>query len=181
MRVLSIDAKKQTIEELELEMHVNTMYTFFGSILIDEIAILERHMIYTDANALCNKSKPFFIGGMLVLGDALVVGREALEECDATITQQDLSTLVDANVNEFYTQTLELLAQTTTNLYRPFTVVQGGQKINLNIDWVLYTFNIADDATKKYFIHELKKVIDANESVENYMTKMAQLAINAAD
>lgn len=180
MKALSINPKNQNIKELDIAMHVNTVYTFFSSILIDELTTLDRHMIYCDGNALTNKCKPYFIGGQLVLGDAIIIGRDGLEECDATIPQQDLNTLIDYKVNSFYTEVLELLSKTNINLYRPFSVLEMGKKIELKVEWVLYTFNIADERTKEYFITELQKVVASNDNIQEYMQKMAQLAVNAA-
>ncbi len=180
MRALSIDPTKQAIEELDIEIQPNTVYTFFNSILIDELATLDRHTIYCDANALSNKGKPYFIGGQILIGDALIIGRDLIEDCASTIPVKDLEVLIDYEVNAFYTQVLDLLSLTDINLYRTFSVLQIDEKIELNIQWVLYTFNIADDATKMYFINELKKVLDSKGSVEDYMKKMAQLAVNAA-
>lgn len=180
MRALSIDPQKQSIEESDIEMHVNTIFTFFSSILIDELATLDKHIIYCDANALSNKCKPYFIGGQLLLGNVIIIGRDALEDCDSTIPKKDLNTLIDYDVNLFYTEVLELLSQTNINLYRPFAVLQNDEKIELTVEWVLYTFDIADDATKEYFINELKKVLASKVNVEDYMKKMAQLAVNAA-
>lgn len=180
MRALSINPQSQNIQELDIEMQANTLYTFFSSILIDELEVLDKHMIYCDANALSNKCKPYFIGGQLVLGEALIIGKEAIEDCDSTIPQKELEALIDYSVSAFYTEVFELLCLTNINLYRLFSVLQNGEKIDLNVEWVLYFFNIADDATKEYFINELRKVVDSKGSVEEYMAKMAQLAINAA-
>ncbi len=180
MRALSIEPKRKNIAELDIEMHPNTVYTFFSSILIDELATLEKHIIYCDGNALSNKCKPYFIGGQLLIGDALIIGRDTIEDCDSTIPLGDLKTFIEYKINAFYTEVLELLSETNINLYRPFAVLQNDEKIDLNIEWVLHTFNIADDATKEYFTNELKKALASSSSVEDYMKKMAQLAVNAA-
>ncbi|WP_457749300.1 hypothetical protein [Sulfurimonas sp.] len=180
MKALSIDNQTQKIEELDIMMAANTVYTFFSSILIDELPTLKEHIIYTDANALSERKKAYFIGEQLILGDALILGREDFNDSDAKITKEELASLISLHVNDFYTEVLDLIAQSDVNLYRAFTVEKEGEKIALNIEWVLYTFNIADERTKEYFINELKKVPMDKESVEAYMQKMAQLAMNAA-
>jgi len=180
MKVLSIDSTTQTIEERDIVMAANTVYTFFSSILIDELPSLKEHVIYTDANALSEKKTPYFIGEQLVLGDALILGREGFDESDVKITKKELSSLISLHVNDFYKEVLSLLADTDVNLYRTFSVEKNGEKIALNIEWVLYTFNIADERTKEYFINELKKTLENKEDVASYMQKMAQLAMNVA-
>lgn len=180
MKALTIKPQDQSIEEIEIEMQPNTVYTFFSSILIDELPTLDKHVLYTDANALSNKKKPFFIGGQIVVGDVLILGRNNFEDVHVSIPLKDLKTLINYDVPKFYVDSLELLAQTDVNLYRTFEVNYKDEKIQLNTEWVLYTFNIADDATKEYFANELKNVVQDKADVEAYILKMAQIAINAA-
>lgn len=180
MRAISLNPLTKSIEEVDLDMQANTIYTFFNSILIDEMASLNRHMIHSDANALSLKKKPYFIGEQIVIGDALIVGQNGLEEIDASIPLSDLELLVNYDVSPFYLEVLDLLSDTDINLYRTFEVSKKDEKLQLNVEWVLYTFNIADERTKEYFITELQKVVASNESVQEYMQKMAQLALNAA-
>jgi len=179
MKLLAIKAETQEVEEIDITMQANSLYTYFNSILIDELTPLNEHIIYSDANALSEKKKPYFIGEQLVLGDVLVVGRYDFEDRDVTIPKEELATLLKSEVSEFYLDVLELLASTDVNLYRSFEVSREKEKFSLNIEWVLYTFNIADTRTKEYFINELKKVLQENLNVEKYMQKMAQLAMNA--
>ncbi|WP_297432552.1 hypothetical protein [Sulfurimonas sp.] len=180
MKALAIDAQTQEVKEIELEMAANTLYTFFSSILIDELESIKEHVIYADANALSEKKNAYFLGEQLIIGDALVFGREDFNDVDAKIKQEELDSLVKRDVNDFYKEVLALLATTDINLYRAFEVQKNGEKIMLNTEWVLYTFNIADERTKEYFINELKKVLEADGDVAVYMQKMAQLAMNVA-
>ena len=180
MKAFSIHHETKEIEELDITMAANSVYTFFSSILIDELPTLNKHVIYTDANALSEGKTPYFLGEQLLLGDALILGREDFNDVDALISQEDLGALLNVHVNDFYTEVLALISSSDINLYRTFTVEKNGEKIALNVEWVLYTFNIADERTKEYFINELKKVITAQEGIEAYMQKMAQLAMNAA-
>lgn len=179
MLALSINNSTQEIEELEIEMKANTVYTFFNSILIDEIQTLANHLIFTDANALSESKPACFLGEQLILGDALIIGQNGLEEVDAYIPKAELQELINYDIPKFYQDTLALLSKSDVNLYRTFEVIQSSEKLSLNLEWVLYTFNIADDRTKEYFLTELQKVLDTKESVEKYIKKMAQLAINA--
>jgi len=181
MQALTINPLTQEIQEVDIEMKANTLYSFFNSILIDELESINEHVIYSDANALSEKKPAYFIGEQLVLGDALILGRFDFDDVDVKITKEELASLLNYELNAFYTVVLELLAATDINLYRTFMVQKNGEQIALNTEWVLYTFNIADERTKEYFVDELKKVLDAGESVEEYMQKMAQLAMNAAE
>lgn len=180
MKALSIDNNTQAVKELDIQMAANTVYTFFSSILIDELESLKEHVIYADANALSERKKPYFVGEQLILGDALILGREDFNDTDARITADELKSLIITEVNDFYKEVLALISKTDVNLYRTFSVEKNGEKILLNIEWVLYTFNIADERTKEYFINELKKVLETKSDVSEYMQKMAQLAMNAA-
>ena len=179
MKAFSINSSSKEIQELDIEMKANTTYTFFSSILIDETLTLQNHIIYTDANALSEHKPAFFMGEQLLLGKALIIGKNGLEESDVTIPQDTLEEIINYDIPEFYKNSLKLLAKSDINLYRNFTVLQGNEKLALNTEWVLYTFNIADERTKEYFLNELQKTLQANESVEAYIQKMATLAIKS--
>ncbi len=179
MKALTLNPQTQEISEIDLEMKANTVYTFFSSILIDELESISEHIIYADANALSEKKRAYFIGDQLVLGDALILGRVDFNDVDVKIPKEELSTLVSYEVNEFYQKVLGLFSSTDINLYQTFEVEKNGEKIALNAEWVLYAFNMADGKTKEYFIDELQKVLDAGKSVEAYVQKMAQLAMKA--
>ncbi|MFK5938670.1 MAG: hypothetical protein QM497_09785 [Sulfurimonas sp.] len=180
MQAITIKPQIKEINSIEIEMKANTVFSFFNSILTDEIETLQNHLIYTDANALSQKKPAYFVGEQLLLGDAFIIGRNGLEETDAYIPQTELQELLNYDVPQFYQDTLDLLSQSDVNLYRNFDVMQGSEKLSLNLEWVLYTFNIADNRTKEYFIGELTKSLQAKENTEAYIKKMAQLAINAA-
>ena len=180
MRAITIDVNKQNLSEIDIEMQANTVYTFFNSILIDELGTLNQHMIYSDANALSLKKTPYFIGGQLVMGDVLITGQNEFEDTQVTIPTKDLELLLNYDVSPFYLEVLDLLASSEMNLYRTFELIHKDENIQLNLEWLLHIFNIADDKTKDYFIDELKKVIDSKESVEEYIYKMSALAINAS-
>ena len=180
MKAYTVNETTLEIEELEIEMQANTTYSFFGSILIDELEGLNQHMIYADANALSEGKNAYFIGEQLVLGKSLIIGKEEFTDLDVSIPKEDLESLIKKDVNEFYKAVLKELSTTDLNLYRTFLVEKKGESIPLNTEWVLYTFNIADDSTKEYFLAELQKTLNAKENVEAFMQKMATLAINAA-
>ena len=180
MKALSINPATKQIEEIDIEMKANTVYSFFNSILIDELSLLNQHTVYCDANALSQQKEAYFLGELLIVGEGLIVGLIGMEESDANIPQDELQKLINHDVNDFYQDVLSLLAQSDVNLYRTFEVQQDGELLHLNTEWVLYTFDMADDRTKEYFINELRKSIDAGEETFEYLKKMAQLAINAA-
>jgi len=179
MKALSIHPSSHEIKEIDIEMQANTVYSFFNSILIDELTTLNQHIIYSDANALCENKNAYFLGEQLIIGDALIVGQNSLNEKDVSISKKEIESLLTHEINDFYKEALSLLCSSDINLYRTFAVDSSTEKIALNTEWVLYTFNIADERTKEYFLVELTKVLNEKESVEEYMKKMAQLAINA--
>jgi hypothetical protein len=180
LKALSINPETEQIEAIDIEMKANTIYSFFNSILIDELTSLNQHTVYSDANALSQQKKAYFLGEQLIIGEALVVGLMGMEECDVNIPKDELHKLISHEINNFYSDVLVLLAQSDINLYRTFEIDNNGETLPLNAEWVLYTFNMADDRTKEYFITELQKSIDAKEETFAYLMKMAQLAINAA-
>ncbi|MGB5965952.1 MAG: hypothetical protein WBF77_13125 [Sulfurimonadaceae bacterium] len=180
MKALTINPATKQIEEIDIEMKANTVYSFFNSILIDELPSLNQHTIYCDANALSQQKEAYFLGEQLIVGEALIVGLMGMEECDVNIPKAALQELISHEVNDFYSSVLALLAQSDVNLYRTFEIQQEGETLHLSAEWVLYTFNMADERTKEYFIAELQKSLNADEETFEYLKKMAQLAINAA-
>ena len=180
LKALSINPATKQIEEIDIEMKANTVYSFFNSILIDELSSLNQHTIYCDANAISQQKEPYFLGEQLIVGEALIVGLMGMEESDVNIPKDELQKLINHDVNDFYRDVLILLGQSDINLYRTFAIEQDGETLNLNAEWVLYTFDMADERTKEYFITELTKSLDAKEDTFEYLKKMAQLAINAA-
>ncbi len=180
MKAFAIDPETQTIEELDIEMKANTTYTFFNSILIDELTTINNHIIYTDTNALSENKKAFFIGEQLIIGVALIIGKIGMQESDVSIGKKDLEKLVRFETSDFYKKAFSLLAQSEINLYKIFSVNQAGEEVNISTEWVLFAFDMADDRTKEYFLVELQKVIDSKEDVFAFVQKLGQLAINAA-
>ncbi len=180
MKAYSINPQTQELKEVDIEILANTAYTFFSSILIDESEVISKHIVYTDANAVSESKIPFFLGGQLLIGDALVLGREDFIDMEVSIYKDELAELLNYDVSQFYLDALSMLSPTELNLYQTIDVMVNDEKVSLNAEWVLSTFNIADDKTKEYFLNELQKTIDSNTSVQEYMKKMAGLALNAA-
>jgi hypothetical protein len=181
MKAFGVYPETKEVKELDIKMEANTLYSYFDSILIDEMPSIYKHIIYADANALSQKKQPYFIGEQLVLGDALIVGvDEMMQDLDATIPQQDLEAIINYEVTTFYKDVLDLLSRTDINLYRMFEVERGDEKIMLNTEWVLYTYDVADERTRTYFKDELTKAIERKNDVEQLIRNMAQLAMNAA-
>jgi predicted mannosyl-3-phosphoglycerate phosphatase (HAD superfamily) len=180
MQAFSLSPNLQEIKSIDIEMKANTTYSFFNSILIDEITTLQKHLIFTDANALSEKKPAYFLGEQLLLGDTLIIGQNGLEESDVSIPLETLKELINYKVPAFYADVLSLLSTTDVNLYKTFTLSHNGENLALNTEWILYTFNIADNRTKEYFLAELSKVLEGNSNVNEYLQKMAGLALKAA-
>jgi hypothetical protein len=178
LNIYIIDPQEQTLQPHEFDGQITSIYTFFRSILVDHSTILKDHIIYTDANHA--DKNPFFIGEQLFLGKALVLGVNGEEERDITIKEEELSKLINYDINDFYTKSLDALIQNEINIYKTFTLDDQGKPLDVNYEWVLYTFNMADDKTQQYFLDELYKHIQNKQDISEYFKKMAQLAINAA-
>jgi len=175
MKAYSINPQTKQVEKLDITMQANTVYTFFSSILIDELTSLNGHIIYSDSNAVSEYKTPFFMGEQLIVGEALIVGKNGMEEVDAFISADDLEKLINYEVPSFYIDAFELFKDTDINLYKLFQL-DNDEKTELNIEWVLHVFNISDDATKGYFLNELKK----SEDIQKTLQMMALLAFNAS-
>ena len=179
MKAYSINPQEKKVQELDIKMQANTVYTFFSSILIDELTSLKGHIIYTDANAPTEEKTPFFIGEQLIVGDALIIGKNGMQEVDAFISKDELKSLINYDVAPFYTDAFKLLKGSDINLYRLFQI-ENDEKIELNIEWVLYAFSIADEATQNYFLTELKSCLDEKKDLQKVLENFAKLAYNAS-
>ncbi|MDD2448368.1 MAG: hypothetical protein PHS42_00955 [Sulfurimonas sp.] len=179
MKAYAIDSNTQKTKSIDIEMQADAIHSFFDSIETDELSTLKGHMIHTDAKAINKSKKAYFIGEQLVVGDALIVGKDGAYGRDANISKKELDSLINHDVTSFYIEVLELLKDSDINLYRVFEVTKEQEDIQLNTEWVLYIFNLADEQTKEYFIQELKKAIDAKKDITIHMQNMAILALNA--
>ena len=181
MKAFSIDPTTQTIHTHDFDGQVNSIYTFFNSILVDNSNPLNEHIVYTDANALISNATPYFIGEQLFLGKALILGQNGHEEVDAKISVEELSALINYEVNKFYKEALKALSEQNINLYKLLALDNQGSPLHVSYEWVVYTFNIADLKTQEYFLSNLEKTLQNQESVETFFQKMGQLALNAAN
>lgn len=179
MKAYSIDPKNKEVKEIDIDMQPNTVYSFFNSILIDELSTLDQHTIHSDGEAVSNEAIPFFMGEQLVVGNALIIGKNGIAEVDATIPHDDLKSIINYDVSAFYIDALKLLQPSDINLYRVFEIKKEEEVIQLNTEWVLYVFNMADDRTKEYFLTQLQKAIDAKDDILEHVQKMAVLALQA--
>ncbi len=180
MKAYSIDSQNQAVKEIEIEMQANTVYSFFNSILIDELTSLNGHVIYSDANAISEEKKPFFMGEQLIVGDALIIGQEGMSEIDAWIIKADLESLINYDIPLFYTEAFKFLKESNINLYKLFKL-DDEEDTELNVEWVLHVFSIADPATQDYFLNELRATVDKKEDIQKSIQKMAKLAFEAAN
>ena len=178
MKAYAIDSNTKKTKSIKIEMQADEIYSFFDSTKTDELSTLEGHMIHTDSNAIIKSKKAYFIGEQLIVGDAFIVGKDGTYSRDAKISKKELDSLINYNITSFYIKVLELLKDTDINLYKVFEVTKEKENIQLNTEWVLYVFNLADKQTKEHFIQELKKIIDAKKDITIHMQNMAILALN---
>ncbi len=179
MKAYSIDAKNREIKEIDIEMQANSVFSFFNSISTDELLTLDKHTVYSDADAISKNMQAFFIGEQLIVGNALIMGKDGLLDTDASIPKDDLIALVNYDVTPFYAKALKIMQESDINLYRVFEVRKAKEDIQLNTEWVLHVFNMADDRTKEYFLDELQKAVEAKKDINQHMQNMAILALNA--
>ena len=181
MKTFTINPQTQEIMTHDFDGQVNSIYTFFNSILVDNSQALNEHIIYTDANALISTHIPYFIGEQLCLGNSLIIGQNGYEEVDAKIDIKQLQALINYDVNMFYKKALNALATENINLYTIFEVSDNGKPLHVSYEWVIYTFNMADEKTQSYFLNALDTTIAEEKSVQDHFQKMAQLAVNAGN
>lgn len=179
MKAYSIDSTTREVKEIDIEMQANTVYSFFNSILTDELSTLDKHTIHSDADAVSKNMEPFFIGEQLIVGNALIVGKDGLFDTDASIEKDELESLISYDVTPFYREVLNLIKDTDINLYKIFEVTKEQEDIKLNTEWVIYVFNMADERTKEYFLDELQKAVETKKDITIHMQNMAILALNA--
>jgi hypothetical protein len=179
MNAYIIDPDTKTITTHEFDGQLNSIYTLFNSILIDTSHELHQHVIYTDEYAIDQNKTPFFIAEKLFLGRALICGINGLEEEDVKISVDELHTLISYDINDFYTQCLQVLTQAKMNFNTHFTLTYENEKTDLSYEWVIYTFNMADERTQTYFLEKLNETLAQNGDIDAYFQNMAQRAIEA--
>jgi hypothetical protein len=179
MKTYIIDPDTKAITTHEFDGQLNSIYTLFNSILIDTSHELHQHVIYSDEYAIDHKRTPFFIADKLFLGRALVCGINGLEEEDVKISIGELEALIRYEINDFYTQCLAVLQQAKMNFNTHFTITHNNESADLSYEWVIYTFNMADERTQSYFLDKLHETLDQNGDIDAYFQNMAQRAVEA--
>jgi len=101
MKAYAIDSNTQKTKSINIEMQADAIYSFFDSTQTDELSTLEGHTIHTDANAVVKSKKAYFIGEQLVVGDALIVGKDGAYGRDANISKKELDSLLNYDVTSF--------------------------------------------------------------------------------
>lgn len=178
MKAFLIDPETRTVTQQHFDGQPNSLYTLFGSLLVDSNAILNDHMVYTSSEALEKGQKGFFLGEKLLFGRALVTGYAGFEEIDATIPPNELEALLLFDLPEFYAKTLALLPS-EFSFDETFELTLGYETESVSPEWVLYIFNMADAKTKTYFLNELENSVTQGKNVLEYLKKMGELAIKS--
>ncbi len=179
MKTYLINPSTKNISEQDFDGQVNTLYTLFDSLLLEHFYTLNGHIIYTDTNAYERGETPFFLGEQLFFGRAMIIGLEGFGEVDAKIKKEEVKSLISYKLNAFYTSALNILIAQKINFYELFEGHKDEEELQINCEWVLYTFNMADEATQEYFLNELFKLEQTPETILKYMKKMAELALSA--
>ncbi|WP_345986828.1 hypothetical protein WCX18_06505 [Sulfurimonas sp. HSL1-2] len=175
MKALLIDPDTQSVSVQDFDGQPHSLYTLFGSLLVDGNALLKAHTVYSGGEAFEKGQKGFFLGEKLLFGKALVVGMADIEEVDATIEAETLQQLIRYDLPAFYRTAISLLPSDFT--FDQVYALEGME--GATAEWVLYAFSLADEATQGYFLDELKKTVSGEEGVHPYLEKMGNLAIRS--
>ncbi len=178
MKAYLIDPQTRTITVQEFDGRQPSLFTLFGSLLVDTNDILNDHMVYTAREAFEEGEAGYFLGEKLLFGKALVTGYAGFEDLDAAITQEELESLLMYELPRFYRETLALLPKTFSFEER-YAVQTGGETAEITPEWVFYVFNMADENTKRYFLSHLEETATRGEDIHEYLKKMADLAIRS--
>lgn len=178
MKSFLIDPETRTVTEQNFDGQPNSLYNLFNSLLVDNNAILNKHMVYTGTEAFERGQKGFFLGEKLLFGRALVTGYAGFEEIDATIRTDELEALLLFELPEFYTKVIALLPP-EFSFEETFELSLGNETESVTPEWVLYVFNMADANTKTYFLNKLESSVTQGENVMEYLKKMGGLAIKS--
>jgi len=165
MKALLIDPDTQSVSVQAYDGQPHSLYTLFGSLLVDSSAPLQSHMVYSGGEAFEKGHPGFFLGDKLLFGRVLVIGYAGFEETDVTIEPETLQQLLRFDIPPFYSSALALLPSDFA-FDEPYALegMEGG-----TAEWVLYAFNLADEATRAYFLTELEKTVAQGESVRAYL------------
>jgi hypothetical protein len=178
MKAFLIDPDTQTVTEQNYDGQPNSLFTLFGSLLVDQHAIVRDHMVFCGSEAYEKEKKGFLLGEKLLFGKALITGIAGFEETDAVIGADELQQLIRFEIPEFYTQTLALLpADFSLEERYEMQLEEGAEPVTA--EWVVFAFNLADAATKTYFLNHLESTVTKGESVHAYLKKMGELAIKS--
>lgn len=178
MKAFIIDPVTQSVSEQEYDGQPNSLYTLFGSLLVDSHEILHEHRVYNSSEAY-EKSEPgYFLGEKLLFGKALVIGSAGLQDTDATIQTEVLEQLSTFDLPDFYKNVLSLLPM-EFSFDETYEIEQGGFDEPMSAEWVLYAYNMADQKTQIYFITELENAIAKGETIHGYLKKMGEMAIKS--
>ena len=179
MKAFLIDPATEEITEQFFDGQPNSLYTLFGTLLVDSNDILNGHTVYGASEAFERAEKGFFLGEKLLFGKVLVVGTAGIEDVDATMSLNELRTLALFNLPDFYEKTLRFLPPDFAFDTR-YDLALGGIHESVTPEWVFYVFNMADNATKYYFLTNLEAAQIRGEDLHNYFKQMGALALKAA-
>jgi len=178
MKAYLIDPESRSITEQFFDGQPHSLYTLFGSLLVDSHAVLHDHMVYSASEAFERGEKGFFLGEKLLFGKALVTGYAGFEELDAAIGSGELEALTMFDLPEFYEKTLRLLPP-DFSFDEQYELALEELRETVSPEWVFYVFNMADSATKTYFLNQLEAAKVQGEELHAYLKKMGNLALKS--
>ncbi len=178
MHAYLIDPESRCVTVQEYDGQPHSLYTLFGSLLVDTNEVLNEHMVYTAGEAFEKGGKPYFLGEKLLFGKALVTGYAGFEDLDAAIKKEELESLLLYDVPAFYEKILSQLPA-DFDFARKYALDANDMHEKVTPEWVFYVFNMADEATKNYFLNHLEETVTKGENLHGYFEKMANIAVRS--
>lgn len=179
MKAYLIDPETQSISQHDFDGQPNALYTLFDSLLVDTSNVIVEHSAYTSTEAFEKGQKGFFLGDKLLFGKALVTGSAGLQDTDATIEENALKALATFTLPLFYEKVLQMLPAGFAFDER-YDLALGGIDEQVTPEWVFYVFNMADEATRDYFLKHLEETGKRGEDIHAFLKKMGELALKSA-
>jgi len=178
MKAYLIDPNTRSVVEAEFDGQPNSLFTLFNSLLVDSDAVLHGHNVYRTSEAFERGERGFFLGEKLIFGKALVTGSDGLADTDAAVTAEELLQLSLFDIPDFYLKTLALLPP-DFSFEEHYQLHIGEIGESVTPEWVFYVYNMADSATKTYFLNRLEESVTQGADIRNYLKKMAELAVKS--
>lgn len=178
MKAFLIDPENATVTPTDYDGQPHSLYSLFGSLLVDSHDVLNRHSVYASSEGFEKGKRPFFLGEKLLFGMTVVTGKEGFEDVDALISEGELLQITQFGLPQFYEEVFERFPA-NFNFDEPLQLSAGETEETVPPEWVLYAFNMADKKTKQYFMHTLDDTLVKGDDLYVFLKKMGEIALKA--